>query len=172
MAKKIVQLIDKDGNDIYPVSAGNGQVKIGHTIDDPTSLEYIDTDNIVDGAVTSEKIDFTTSTMTLEFTHDGYSVGTRTATVYRLSNSGLALVSYNGDVGYSTSTTGWKELSTIFPNNFQIITGSQEAFFGGDLSAYPGYNYLGGSAGQIYVYHDSAANHDFQIRLFVLGIIS
>ena len=60
MTQQIVQLVDKDGNDIFPVSAGNGEVKIGETLSQPTSVEYVDTDNIVDGAVTENKLDFST----------------------------------------------------------------------------------------------------------------
>jgi len=47
MANKIVQLQNKDGDNIFPVSAG-------------LASDSVTTDMIQDGAVTSEKIDFTT----------------------------------------------------------------------------------------------------------------
>ena len=47
MADKIVQLIDKDGDNVYPVAGS-------------LAADTVDTNNIVDEAVTSSKIDFTT----------------------------------------------------------------------------------------------------------------
>lgn len=47
MAEKIVQLIDKDNNNIYPVA---GSLKDGSVV----------TSSIADGAVTSAKVDFST----------------------------------------------------------------------------------------------------------------
>lgn len=91
MVDKIVQLIDKDGDNIYPVASvphgasitmtdtdpGEGAALeadhyigvygdtaeipvIGDVLSTPSDVAYVDTVNIVDGAVTADKIDFTT----------------------------------------------------------------------------------------------------------------
>lgn len=89
MTQQIVQLVDKDGNDIFPVSAGNGEVKIGETLSQPTSVEYVDTDNIVDGAVTADKIDFTTfvpQTANVEI-NAGFKYGGKTVYAQRFTGS-------------------------------------------------------------------------------------
>lgn len=67
MANNIVQLQNKEGDNIYPIAGGATQGAIsksmleegvfeGPEISQPSSVEFVDTVNIVDGAVTADKI--------------------------------------------------------------------------------------------------------------------
>lgn len=71
MNNDIVQLTDKSGNNIYPIAGGATQDSIskamlaegvfeGPELFPSPNEAYVRTDNIVDGAVTSDKIDWTT----------------------------------------------------------------------------------------------------------------
>lgn len=67
MANNIVQLQDKSGDNIYPISGGTVQGAVtkgmlaegvfeGPELSEPTDVAYVRTANIVDGAVTTNKI--------------------------------------------------------------------------------------------------------------------
>lgn len=71
MSNKIVQLENEAGDNIYPLAGGALTGSISKTmleegvfegpeLSEPSSVAYVATDNIQDGAVTSDKIDFTT----------------------------------------------------------------------------------------------------------------
>ena len=73
MSNKIVQLENKSGDNLYPIAGGALTGSISKTmleegifegpeLSQPSSVAYVATDNIQDGAVTSDKIDWTTST--------------------------------------------------------------------------------------------------------------
>lgn len=87
MANNIVQLTDYNDNNIYPIAGAAAQGSItksmleegvfeGPELSEPSTVAYVATDNIQDGAVTSDKIDYQTlsgSTVTLT---SGYAFGT------------------------------------------------------------------------------------------------
>lgn len=71
MANNIVQLTDYNDNNIYPIAGAAAQGSItksmleegvfeGPELSEPSTVAYVATDNIQDGAVTSDKIDWTT----------------------------------------------------------------------------------------------------------------
>ena len=76
MSNKIVQLENEAGDNIYPLAGGALTGSISKTmleegvfegpeLSEPSSVAYVATDNIQDGAVTSDKIDWTTQTIDL-----------------------------------------------------------------------------------------------------------
>ena len=76
MSNKIVQLENESGDNLYPIAGGalTGSISktmleegifAGPELSEPSSVAYVATDNIQDGAVTSDKIDFTTSTVAI-----------------------------------------------------------------------------------------------------------
>lgn len=67
MADRVIQLQDKEGDNVYPLAGGfinDGITKAmlaegvfeGETLSTPTDVDYVATDNIQDGAVTAAKI--------------------------------------------------------------------------------------------------------------------
>lgn len=71
MSNKIVQLENEAGDNIYPLAGGALTGSISKTmleegvfegpeLSEPSTVAYVATDNIQDGAVTSDKIDWTT----------------------------------------------------------------------------------------------------------------
>ena len=71
MSNNIVQLTDYNDNNIYPIAGAAAQGSItktmleegvfeGPELSEPSTVAYVATDNIQDGAVTSDKIDSTT----------------------------------------------------------------------------------------------------------------
>lgn len=70
MANNIVQLQDKNGDNVFPIAGGATQGAVtkamldegvfeGSTLSTPSSVAYVATDNIQDGAVTAAKASFT-----------------------------------------------------------------------------------------------------------------
>ena len=68
MANKIVQLEDRTGDNIYPIAGGTVEDAVtkamlaegvfeGPELSSPSTLAYVRTENIVDGAVTADKTD-------------------------------------------------------------------------------------------------------------------
>ena len=141
MNNDIVQLTDNSGNNVYPIAGGATQGSIsksmlaegvfeGPELSPPSSLEYVRTENIVDGAVTSDKIDWTTINYTtnekiayylggtpvyrkyLEITHTQASVG-------QLHNHGISNLSKIVNIFGWASATGQKQqlFQRVVPDN-------------------------------------------------------
>lgn len=106
MANNIVQLKDKDGNKIFPVAISDISVK--DVLSQPSDITYVDTQNIVDGAVTSDKIDLATLKTTLYHNETPNS----TPTQYALSESAANfdhVIIYGRHNGAAT----WGRFSTV-----------------------------------------------------------
>lgn len=102
----------------YVDANGGGDVRIGDVLSQPNDVAYVDTQNIIDGAVTSDKIDFTTLPVLYSTTTSEKS---GTITSVTVTEAGKYLVIGSGS-GYNVSGTG--SLSLIIQ-----INGANTAYY-------------------------------------------
>lgn len=100
MTNRIVQLVDDDGNNCYPLTGGTGPDTVStETIQDSA----VTSDKIADEAVTSEKIDFTT----LNGDINTVAIADGAVTTAKLDMAGLLNVFYPVGSYYETRDTSF-----------------------------------------------------------------
>lgn len=100
MTNRIVQLVDDDGNNCYPLTGGTGPDTVStETIQDSA----VTSDKIADEAVTSEKIDFTT----LNGDINTAAIADGAVTTAKLDMTGLLNVFYPVGSYYETRDTSF-----------------------------------------------------------------
>lgn len=154
MSDRIVQLQDRNDDNIYPVAGAATQGSItkamlaegifeGPELSEPSSVAYVATDNIQDGAVTSDKIDWTTmntvsdATVTVTFSGVGKSF-----TIKKIDCGNFVIYAYStlGETtftGASISANTRQSLKVEFPigNDEVVIYGHIDAYQSGITSA-------------------------------------
>lgn len=166
MTEKIVQLIDKDNNNLYPVA---GSLKSGS----------VTTSTISDGAVTNAKIAPSISQVEISFhiLNPAVRTGTGQATLIRLPGD-IGILTYNGTTGFNDSGTGDRQINVHLDNaGFDsILGGSQTSWYALNPGAYQTYSRAfltpGGDARiDNYVYKDTAIQQERMISFVIIGTL-
>lgn len=175
MPNKIVQLVDNENNNIYPVAGSLAQDSVTtSTIND----EAVTTAKIADGAATSNKLSLTTSTQTLTFKNVGEStMGTGTATMIQLDDSGLTMLCFRGGTGGKTTQPGTYEVKTRFETPFtDILSASVNGWCAGDSESYLAYNSIvrASGGGDLYIRRNRSDGEELelQVGLIIIGYMS
>ena len=118
MVNKVVQLQNKDGDNLYPLSGG-------------TASDSITTDMLQDGSVTSDKIDFTEFVFAPGVRHQVGMTGNGKK-IYRTLVAAIVA---------SDATTGSVAISTdVIPENATIINITGSVTLGNDVASIPYYS--------------------------------
>lgn len=101
MANKIVQLQNKDGDNIFPVSAG-------------LASDSVTTDMIQDGAVTSDKVDFTTFDQDITTG----AIANNAVTTAKIANTAVTA----GKINFSSFANNQSNIRKIYVTTFTATT--------------------------------------------------
>lgn len=125
MAEKIVQLIDNQGNNVYPVA---GSMKQGSVTTNMLNDGAVTADKIDDGAVTNAKIDYSTiqggnvpiATSSMHIPYFS-SLASNIMNLWRIGNIVFAFANV---VTSSMSAYDTTSASEVMPSGFRPVTGT------------------------------------------------
>lgn len=137
-------------------------------------------DQIADGAVTSEKVDWTTmpgdtpENVTVTFKLGTTTTGTGTAKAVRLSKDGLTAVIFNGNTGFNDAGTGARRISWTLSRAFtSVVGGSVNSWYSGNVDAYLTYsNISSDGSGECYVVKSTDTSQSRSVRFIIIGYLS
>ena len=123
MSNKIVQLENENGDNIYPIAGGALTGSISKTmleegvfegpeLSEPSTVAYVATDNIQDGAVTSDKIGWTTIAEELYYNEDPVGSTASISLAKSISNYRSIDVCYKDDQLFSRVIRVYTNYST------------------------------------------------------------
>ena len=142
MADKIVQLENKDGDNIFPVA---GALKSGSVSTSTINDAAVTAAKIAAGAVTAEKMNLATSTQTITWKNNDNTVGTTTCTMIPLDENGLTLCISDGvawaNNSSSPGTINIKGSWGTAPNT--LVGGIIDGCFAEDTASYKTYGKIG-----------------------------
>lgn len=153
MADKIVQLIDKDNNNIFPVA---GSMKQGAVTTNLLADGAVTAAKIANNAIGSEKFNPTVSTMTFTLRRVGGSSSTHTGTKIHLGGN---IYIYAGAAESSvagSSSTGTKEYAITFSKPFTTLySGVINGAAVGSSGTYMEYSAMTRTGADFYLYHNT-----------------